>query len=120
MTDPRHLDPDDTARLAEILNACPELAAVANHVRGFADMMNTKHGDRIHDWLDAVSRDNLPALHSLVTGLRRDLAAVIAGLSMHWNSGPAEGNVNRIKTIKRQMYGRAGFELLRRRILLTT
>jgi transposase len=60
----------------------------------------------------------LPALHSLITGLRRDLDAVTAGLTLPWSSGPVEGNVNRIKTIKRQMYGRASFDLLRKRILL--
>jgi transposase len=60
-----------------------------------------------------------PALHSLVTGLRRDLAAVTAGITLPWSSGAVEGNVNRIKTIKRQMYGRASFDLLRKRILLT-
>ena len=52
--------------------------------------------------------DNLPALHSLVTGLRRALDAVTAGLTMIWSSGPVEGAVNRIKTIKRSMYGRVG------------
>jgi transposase len=62
--------------------------------------------------------DDLPHLHSLATGLRRDLAAVTAGLTEQHNSGPVEGHVNRVKTIKRQMYGRASFELLRKRILL--
>ena len=74
--------------------------------------------DRLTDWIHRVQADPLPALHSLITGLRRDLDAVIAGLTMPWNSGPVEGNVNRIKTIKRQMYGRASFSLLRKRILL--
>jgi transposase len=88
-------------------------------VRDFADLMNKHRGDRLPDWMLRVQADNLPALHSLVTGLRRDLAAVTAGLGMIWSSGPVEGAVNRIKTIKRSMYGRAGFELLRRRILLS-
>jgi transposase len=65
-----------------------------------------------------VQADSLPALHSLLTGLRRDLDAVVAGLTLPWSSGPVEGNVNRIKTIKRQMHGRASFSLLRKRILL--
>ena len=63
--------------------------------------------------------DDLPHLHSLITGLRRDLDAVTAGLTLTQSSGPVEGNVNRIKTIKRQMYGRASFTLLRKRILFT-
>ena len=81
--------------------------------------MNKHRGDRLPDWMLRVQADNLPALHSLVTGLRRDLGAVTAGLTMTWNSGPVEGAVNRTKTIKRSMYGRAGFDLLRRRILLS-
>jgi transposase len=70
--------------------------------------------------MEQVEADELPALHSLVTGLRRDLAAVTAGFTLPWSSGAVEGNVNRIKMIKRQMYGRASFDLLRKRILLTT
>jgi transposase len=118
MTDPRHLDAEQTEQLATALAACPELHVTAEHVREFADLMNKQRGDRLTDWIHRVQADPLPALHSLVTGLRRDLDAVVAGLSMPWNSGPVEGNVNRIKMIKRQMYGRASFPLLRKRILL--
>jgi transposase len=118
MTDPQHLAPDQHTQLTEVLASCPELRAVAGHVRDFADLMNKHRGDRLPDWMRRVKADNLPALHSLVTGLCRDLDAVTAGLTMTWSSGPVEGAVNRIKTIKRSMYGRAGFDLLRRRILL--
>lgn len=119
MTDPQHLTSDQRAGLADVLASCPELQAVAGHVRDFADLMNKHRGDRLPDWMQQVQADNLPALHSLVTGLRRDLAAATAGLTLTWSSGPVEGAVNRIKTIKRSMYGRAGFDLLRRRILLS-
>ena len=98
---------------------CPELQALAGHVRDFADLMDKHCGDRLPDWMLRVQDDNLPALHSLVTGLRRDLDAVTAGLTMIWSSGPVEGAVNPIKTMKRSMYGRAGFDVLRRRILLS-
>ena len=66
----------------------------------------------------AVDEDDLPHLHRFVTGLRRDYHAVRNGLTLSHSSGIVEGNVNRIKMIKRQMYGRAGFDLLRKRILL--
>jgi transposase len=118
MTDPAHLDTEETDQLTQALTACPELRATAEHVRQFADLMNKHRGDRLADWSQRVQADPLPALHSLSTGLRRDLDAVVAGLSMPWNSGPVEGTVNSIKMIKRQMYGRAGFPLLRKRILL--
>jgi hypothetical protein len=119
MTDPRHLDTEQTEQLATALAACPELRATAEHVRDFADLMNKHRGDRLTDWIHRLQADPLPALHSLAAGLRRDLDAVVAGLTMPWSSGPVEGNVNRIKTIKRQMYGRASFSLLRKRILLS-
>ncbi|MBM0239711.1 transposase [Micromonospora sp. ATA32] len=118
MTDPQRLDPDERAQLTDVLACCPELQATAGHVRDFADLMHKHHGERLLEWMQRVDADNLPALHSLITGLRRDLDAVTAGMTLPWSSGPVEGNVNRIKTIKRQMYGRAGFDLLRKRILL--
>lgn len=62
--------------------------------------------------------DDLPKLHGFAAGLERDLAAVTAGLTLPWSSGVVEGHVNRIKLLKRQMFGRAGFDLLRKRVLL--
>lgn len=118
MSDPDRLGSDERARLAAVLACCPELQATATHVRDFADLMRKRRGERLLDWMQRVEADDLPALHSLITGLRRDLDAVTAGLTLPWSSGPVEGNVNRIKTIKRQMYGRASFDLLRKRILL--
>jgi transposase len=61
--------------------------------------------------------DDLPHLHRFVRGLRRDYRAVLNGLTLRHSSGAVEGNVNRIKMIKRQMCGRATFDLLRKRIL---
>lgn len=97
MTDPQHLTSEQRAGLADVLASCPELQAVAGHVRDFADLMNKHRGDRLPDWMQRVQADNLPALHSLVTGLRRDLAAATAGLTLTWSSGPVEGAVNRKK-----------------------
>ncbi|MFE9730990.1 transposase [Streptomyces sp. NPDC005863] len=61
---------------------------------------------------------DLPSLRHFAQHLERDLDAVTAGLTLPWNSGVVEGHVNRIKMLKRQMFGRAGFELLRKRVLL--
>ncbi|MFD9415162.1 hypothetical protein ACFWC9_10645 [Streptomyces goshikiensis] len=66
----------------------------------------------------AEQAHTLPARQSFARHLERDLDTVIAGLSLPWNSGVVEGHVNRIKMLKRQMVGRAGFELLRKRVLL--
>ncbi len=119
MSDPARLDPADRQRLDAILAASTELTALSGHVRGFAEMMVDRRGRELERWMAAVDADDLPALHSFVRGLRRDLDAVTAGLTLPWNSGPVEGHVNRIKMIKRQMFGRANLDLLRKRILLS-
>jgi transposase len=118
MRDPDNLSDEDEQRLRAVLARCPELEATRRHVGAFAHMIRDLRGDRLSDWMDRVRDDKLPALHSFVTGLRQDLAAVTAGLTLPWNNGPAEGAVNRIKMLKRQCFGRAGFPLLRKRILL--
>jgi transposase len=69
-------------------------------------------------WLTAVEADDQPELRSFATGIRKDKEAVINGLTLPYSSGRVEGTVNKIKTIKRQMYGRAGFPLLRKRVIL--
>ena len=68
-------------------------------------------------WLERAEADDQPELHSFATGIRQDLAAVTAGLTLPYSSGSTEGNVNRIKAIKRQMYGRASLDLLRKRVI---
>lgn len=119
MTDPANLNTTDTQKLHTILARSPVLQALAGHVRTFATMMRHLRGHQLPAWIDAVLADDLPHLHSFVTGVRYDLDAVTAGLTLPYSSGKVEGAVNRVKTIKRQMYGRANFDLLRRRILLT-
>jgi transposase len=74
--------------------------------------MSGLRGDRLDGWIAAVEADDLPGLHSFATGVRRDYQAVVNGLTLPYSSGAVEGNVNRIKMLKRQMYGRASFDLL--------
>ena len=94
------------------------LDALADHISGFAEMLVGRHGERLDSWIAGVEADDQPDLHRFVNGLRRDEAAVRNGLTLPHSSGAVEGSVNRIKMIKRQMYGRAGFALLRKRVLL--
>jgi transposase len=68
--------------------------------------------------MTAVEASDLPVLHAFVRGLRKDLD-VVAGLSLPYSNGPIEGTNTKFKLLKRQMYGRAGFALLRQRILLS-
>jgi transposase len=117
---PDSLGADEQLKLKQALARCPHLDATAAHVTAFAEMMTGRHGERLDAWIAAVDADDLPDLHSFTTGLKHDHDAVLAGLTLEHNSGAVEGNVNRIKMIKRQMYGRAGFSLLRKRVLLAT
>ena len=117
---PGRLDAADAVRLNVIRARCPELDAAVRHVAGFARMIKDLSGDRdsLAVSMGAVDAD-LPVLRSFTAGLRRDLDAVVAGLTLKYNSGPVEGTVNRIKQLKAAMYGRAKPDLLRKLILLT-
>lgn len=86
------------------------------HARSFGQMLTERQGERLPQWLDAVRQDDLQGLHTLATGIDHDRDAVIAGLTLPWSLGVV--HVNRIKMLKRQMFGRAGFQLLRKRVLL--
>ncbi|MFE4922326.1 transposase [Streptomyces sp. NPDC056661] len=87
--------------------------------RGFADLVRQRRGTMLPQWLRQAETSDLPPLRSFAGSLRQDFDAVTAGLTLSWNSGVVEGHVNRVKTIKRAMYGRAAFALLRIRILIT-
>ncbi|MEU7441567.1 ISL3 family transposase [Streptomyces sp. NPDC044780] len=116
---PETLTEPEQLHLKTVRTHCPALEALTRHVRSFAVMLTERQGERLQAWLDAVRQDDLPSLHTLAAGIDRDLDAVIAGLTLPWNSGAVEGHVNRIKMLKRQMFGRAGFQLLRKRVLLS-
>lgn len=118
-THPDALPEGDRIQLKAVLANCHELTALSEHVRSFGHMVAHLQGDQLPTWIEAVtSTADLPGLRHFAQRLERDLDAVIAGLTLPWNSGVVEGHVNRIKMLKRQMFGRAGFELLRKRVLL--
>jgi len=77
-------------------------------------MLDTHDPNALVPWLDSAECSEL---RSLAAGLRRDRDAVLAAILFRWNNGQVEGQVNRLKLIKRTMYGKAGFQLLRRRVL---
>jgi transposase len=117
---PDSLDADEQLKLKQVRATCPHLDALAGHVTSFAQMMTGRHGGRLDAWIAAVDANDQPDLHSFTAGLKPDHDAVRNGLTLPHSSGAVEGQVNRIKMIKRQMYGRAKFDLLRKRILLAT
>jgi transposase len=102
------------------MERCPDLATVRRLVRAFAELLSERQGGlALGSWLTEASGCGLGPLANFACGLRRDLAAVTAAVTLAWSSGVVEGNNTRIKLIKRMMYGRAHVDLLRKRVLLT-
>jgi transposase len=120
LTRPDRLRPEEQEQLSQITGRCPHIQALAGHVSSFAEMMTGRTGIRdLEPWLTAAEADEgQPDLRSLAAGIRNDHQAVTNGLTLPHSSGKVEGTVNKIKMIKRQMYGRASFDLLRKRVIL--
>jgi len=106
--------------LQTLLDNLAELRIVRKLVRIFKTMMVRGRGN-IKRWIDFVKRSKhkLAGLKTFARGLSRDIDAVENGIKMRWSNGAVEGHVNRIKSIKRQMYGRASFDLLRQKVILS-
>ncbi len=106
--------------LKTIRSRCPKIDAAVTQVAGFARMIKDLAGDKdtLTAWTAAVDHD-LPTLRSFTRGLRLDLGAVTAGLTLHYNSGEVEGAVNKSKAPKMQLFRRAKPDLLRKLILLS-
>jgi transposase len=80
-------------------------------------MVRERTGEHLRSWMETAKQSDIPELKSFVAGIERDFDAVKAGLTLRWSQGPVEGAVNKIKTHKRLMYGRASFPLLRQKML---
>ena len=102
----------------ERLGALDETSAEAYRLtQEFAGMVRRLEGEKLDRWLEEAEASEAAVMRRFAKGLRKDLSAVRAGLTESWSNGPVEGFVHKLKLIKRQMYGRAGFALLRRRVL---
>jgi transposase len=115
---PDRLGENERLNIKQIREQCEHVDALAAHVTSFAEMLTGRHGDRLDAWLATVEANDQPDLHSFATGLKRDYDAVRNGLTLSYSSGAVEGTVNKIKMLKRQMFGRAKLDLLRKRVLL--
>ncbi|MFJ2034371.1 transposase, partial [Streptosporangium sp. NPDC087985] len=120
LTRPDKLREGDTRLLWELTAACPELTELARLVRSFAELLTPTEGNdaKLTAWITAARAADLPHLHGFANGLELDRDAVNAGLTLPHHNGRTEGVNTRTKRIMRQMHGRAGFDLLRHRILL--
>lgn len=114
---PDELKDEERENLRVIRQASPKVETAYHLVEEFLQMVRERTGEHLDSWLGAVKASQLQAFESFVTGVQQDQDAVLAGLTLPWSNGTLEGHVNRLKLIKRSMYGRAKFDLLKLRVL---
>jgi transposase len=115
--DPERLTAAEHAALTAMREACREIDAAYPLVREFVRMIRERTPEALGPWFAAVAAAAIPDLRTFAAGLRRDERAVVAALTLPWSNGQTEGHVNKLKLLKRQMYGRGSFGLLRHRLL---
>lgn len=120
LTRPGRLSGDQRALLDKLTAACPEMTSLASLVRDFAALLRPSPGNEagLADWAGAARACDLPNVRAFTRGLDIDHGAAVAAVTLPYHNGRTEGVNTKTKLIKRQMYGRAGFALLRHRILL--
>jgi transposase len=120
LTRPDNLKAEQHELLAKLTAACPEMTQLAQAIADFAPLLapHADNADALTSWIAQIRAADLPHLHAFTRGLDRDLDAVIAGLTLAYSNGPTEGVNTKTKRMARQMHGRAGFTLLRHRIIL--
>jgi transposase len=111
------LQTEEQTLLDQLTETCSDVAKAYELAQSFTKMVRERTDEALESWFEAVEASGLQDLRSFAAGLRRDEAAVRAGLSLPWSQGQVEGQVNRLKLIKRSGYGRANFDLLRHRVL---
>ena len=111
------LKPEEQENLRQLRQASLDLEVTYQLVEEFLHMVRERTGERLDEWLKKVDASHLQAFQTFVTGVQKDKEAALAGLTLPWSNGPLEGNINRLKLIKRSMYGRAEFDLLKVRVL---
>ena len=114
------LDEQETQQLAQLQEQGGEVASAISLTQDCAALVRQRQPDQLDTWLERAAASCLQSFQSFATGLRADDEAVKAGVTLPWSTGPVEGQINRLKMLKRQMYGRANIDLLRQRVLLPT
>ena len=116
---PESLSEDQQAFLGKLIVLCPEAETFRQLGLEFKRMVRERDAAAFSKWLEEAQMSDVRVLKCFALGLRQDLAAVVAALNSQWSNGQTEGQVNRLKFLKRQMFGRANFDLLRARVLHT-
>jgi transposase len=115
---PSDLDDEEQVLLKQLYERGAELATARQLAQHFLRLVRERRGHELDAWVADVLTTGPPELRGFSRNLRHDWDAVHAGLTERWSSGSVEGNVNKVKVAKRQMFGRARFDLLRKRVLL--
>jgi transposase len=115
--DQADLTSNERTYIAQLLQACPTIARLQVLARTFRDLLHQHDLAAFAEWLEEVDTANIPELTGFANGLRADRAAVEAGITLPWSQGQTEGQVNRLKTLKRAMYGRGTLDLLKLRLI---
>lgn len=110
--------PDDEQLIARLKAQHPALFTAIELAQGFAFLVRQRQPSQLEQWLEQATESGLEPFRRFAFRLREDFDAVKAGMTLAVSNGPVEGHINRLKMLKRQMYGRAGIELLSRRFLL--
>jgi len=114
---PQELSARDASYCQALYHLSPALAEAASLARRFVEMVRQRKPDQLDGWLQQASASPLQELHGFALGLRKEDAAMRAALCEPWSTGQVEGQITRLKYLKRQMYGRANIDLLRLRVL---
>jgi len=115
-----HREEDDQQQIAKLQGQHDELAKAIDLAQDFAELLRQRQPERLDAWLKRAAQSALKAFERFASGLHEDYEAVKAGLTLPWSTGPVEGQINRLKMLKRQMFGRANIDLLRLRVLYAT
>ncbi len=111
------LNGEQKAYLGRLCASDPALADARRLTQDFAGMVRGLEGEKLDGWLEEAAGCEAQVMKKFAASLKKDLSAVRAGLTEPWSNGPVEGFVHKLKLVKRQGYGRAGFDLLRARVL---
>jgi transposase len=115
---PDHLTAEEQALLAQLRQVHPACAQAIALAHGFAQLLRARQPGTLDTWLQQAATSALVVFRRLAKSFQRDYAAVKAGVTLPWSSGPVEGHINRLKMLKRHMFGRARLDLLSRRFVL--
>jgi transposase len=109
--------PKERARLARLRQAAPAIEQTSQVTAAFCQMLRMRQGELLDDWIKQAKESGISERCGFAKSLLKDYQAVKGGLMLEWSQGQTEGQIQRLKFLKRPMYGRAGFQVLRQRVL---